>query len=320
MNQVTLLDTSIATRNVGDEIIMDSVRREIAQLVPEAIVRTVPSHERLGGRTRELLNQSRLNIAGGTNLVGPPMAYNRLWKIGPTEIIRSPRVTLMGVGWRRYHARVTPYSQLLLRRALSDRAPHAVRDAFTRDKLHALGVRNILVTGCPTTWQLTDEHVAGLPQEKGREAVIVLNGKKDPAGFAAELFRQALAAYEKVYFWPQMVPDMRYLSELPAGVTPVDPTLVAYDRILATPGIDYLGSRLHAGIRALQHSRRTFIFELDNRATEMGKTLGLPTFPARVDADYLRSLIADPLVPQIRIPIETVDEWRSAVRGVVLPG
>lgn len=318
MQQVTLLDTSIATRNVGDEIIMDSVRREIADLIPEAIVRTVPSHERLGGRARELLKQSRLNIAGGTNLVGPPMAYNRLWKIGPTEMIVSPQVTLMGVGWRRYHARVTPYSKLLLRRALSDRVPHAVRDSFTRDKLHSLGVRDVLVTGCPTTWRLTAEHVAGLPTEKGRSAVVVLNGKKDPAGFAAELFAQALDAYDEVFFWPQMVPDMRYIPELPAGVTLVDPTLGAYDRVLETPGIDYLGSRLHAGIRALQHHRRTFIFELDNRATEMGKTLGLPTFAAQADATYLRGLIEEPLVPQIRIPIETVNEWRSAVRQAVI--
>lgn len=319
MYQVTLLDTSVATRNVGDEIIMDSVRREIAELLPEAVVRTVPTHERLGKRSRQLLRGSAVNLAGGTNLVGPPMAYSRLWKIGPSEMLRSPRVTLMGSGWRRYNARVTPYSTTLLRRSLSGDLPHAVRDQFTADRLRSIGIRNTVVTGCPTTWELTDARVRQLPSKIGSAAIVVLNGKKDPPGFGQALFSAALALYERVFFWPQMVPDMRYLADLPAGVTPVSPTLRGYDEVLAaTPGVDYLGSRLHAGIRALQHGRRSLIFELDNRATEMGKTLKLPTYPTSTSVSELSDLVQNDIDFRISVPTDAVNAWRSAVRAATL--
>lgn len=318
MRQISLLDTSVSTRNIGDEIIMDSVRREVADLVPEAIIRTVPTHERLGARSRGLLAESQVRLAGGTNLVGPPMAYSRLWKIGPTEFIRSPKATLMGCGWRRYDRRVTPYSAALLRRALQSEVPHAVRDQHTADELAAIGIENTIVTGCPTTWELTDAHNASIPQPKGDVAVIALNGKKDPAGFAKILLDTAVAQYERVYFWPQMLPDHRYLSQLPAGVTAVNPTLSAYDGVLSQNAeVDYIGSRLHAGIRALQHHRRTFIFELDNRATEMGNTLGLPTHEARADRDYLTHLITSKQELGIRIPLDRTEEWKNHVRQAV---
>lgn len=319
MHQVTVLDTSVATLNIGDEIIMDSVRREVAELLPEAMIRTVPTHERLGKRSRMLLRQSSVNLAGGTNLVGPPMAYNRLWKVGVGELLRSPRVTLMGSGWRRYDARVTPYTAALLRRALSESVPHAVRDEFTADKLKSIGVRNTLVTGCPTTWLLTEDVVRRLPRSIGSAAVVVLNGKKDPAGFASAVFQSALSHYEKVYFWPQMIPDMRYLTELPRGIEPISPTLRGYDSLLRSgPGLDYVGSRLHAGIRALQHGRRTLIFELDNRATEMGKTLKLPTYPTSTSLTELSDLVTSPVEYRITIPADAVSAWKASVREAAL--
>lgn len=317
MKQIALLDTSVATRNVGDEIIMDSVRREAALMFPEFVQRSVPTHERLGARSRELLKESQVRLAGGTNLVGPPMAYHRLWKIGPAELLRSPNATLMGCGWRRYQARTLPYSRLLLNHALSSVGLHAVRDSFTAKKLNQAGIENTIVTGCPTTWQLTPEHIAKIPPEKGEAAIIVLNGKKDPIGFGVALLTLATKLYDRVYFWPQMVPDMRYEEKLPEGIVRVNPTLEAYDRVLREEDkLDYLGSRLHAGIRALQHSRRTFIFELDNRATEMGKSLSLPTVPTQVDERVLTDLIETPQELRVRIPADKIAEWKEATQDV----
>ena len=39
--------------------------------------------------------------------------------------------------------------------------------------------------------------------------------------------------------------------------------------------IDYVGTRLHAGIRALQHKKRTIIIGIDNRAIEKAKDFNL---------------------------------------------
>ena len=39
--------------------------------------------------------------------------------------------------------------------------------------------------------------------------------------------------------------------------------------------LDYVGTRLHAGVRAMQKGRRSIILSIDNRAREMGKDYNL---------------------------------------------
>ncbi|MBE9091821.1 hypothetical protein IQ232_19440 [Microcystis aeruginosa LEGE 11464] len=53
-------------------------------------------------------------------------------------------------------------------------------------------------------------------------------------------------------------------------------SLTAFDDLLKSTVIDYVGTRLHGGIRALQNSRRAFIIAVDNRALEISKDTQLP--------------------------------------------
>ena len=54
----------------------------------------------------------------------------------------------------------------------------------------------------------------------------------------------------------------------------MSPTLEAFDNLLESEiDLDYIGTRLHAGIRAIQKKRRSIIIGVDNRALEMQKTL-----------------------------------------------
>jgi hypothetical protein len=305
--------------NTGDEIIMDAVRHEVKKSFSDSLVRTVPTHERLGKRSRELLRTSNLSLAGGTNLVGPPMLHPRLWKVSPLDALSALNVTLMGCGWRRYGASSSPYTRLMLRHILSNETTHAVRDAYTAERLLELGIDNVSVTGCPTTWGLTTDFVATIPQNLGRSAVVALNGKKDPRSFGIHLLRTARTIYDRVYFWPQMQPDERYLSELPPGVAALSPNLHSLDVVLQQEAeLDYIGSRLHAGIRALQFGRRAFIFELDNRAIEMGNTLNLPTFSTHYNHNELIDLISANHPTRVRIPFSAIESWRTDLSGFVL--
>jgi polysaccharide pyruvyl transferase WcaK-like protein len=315
----TVLDTSIATRNIGDEIIMDAVRGELRAMLPEAAVRTVPTHERLGARTRGLIGAADIVLAGGSNLIGPPMYYSRLWKVTPWDALQRWDVTLMGCGWRRYSARISPATAWLLRRLLGSEVPHAVRDHYTAEQLAKLGIDNTLVTGCPTTWGLDTALLGRIPQQQGDEVVVVLNGRNDAPGLGQAILAACTRRYRKVHFWTQMFTDARYLQGLDAAVEVVPPNLQAYDELLrGSESLDYVGTRLHAGVRALQHGRRTTIFEIDNRAAEMSKTLSLPTVAVERGADVDQAL-AQPWSAEVEIPADTVDQWRRHVRAHVLP-
>ncbi|HJR34009.1 MAG TPA: hypothetical protein VJ817_03625, partial [Gemmatimonadales bacterium] len=74
--------------------------------------------------------------------------------------------------------------------------------------------------------------------------------------------------------------------------------------------LDYVGNRLHAGIRSLQKGRRAIILEIDNRATEMGRDVGLPTVE-RTNFERLEQMIVEPLAIRVRPPLGEIARWKS---------
>ena len=44
MDNILLLDTSIATDNIGDDIIMECTRKELAPILSKSFVRNLPTH------------------------------------------------------------------------------------------------------------------------------------------------------------------------------------------------------------------------------------------------------------------------------------
>ena len=56
----------------------------------------------------------------------------------------------------------------------------------------------------------------------------------------------------------------------------INPHLSDYDNFLKKHEVDFIGTRLHGGIRALQHKRRSIIIGIDNRATELNRDFNLP--------------------------------------------
>jgi polysaccharide pyruvyl transferase WcaK-like protein len=74
--------------------------------------------------------------------------------------------------------------------------------------------------------------------------------------------------------------------------------------------IDYVGNRLHAGIRALQHGRRTIIVAIDNRAREMGQDFALPTVD-RTDIERLEHLVPAPFETAVKLPNEAIARWKA---------
>jgi polysaccharide pyruvyl transferase WcaK-like protein len=121
-----------------------------------------------------------------------------------------------------------------------------------------------------------------------------------------------LANYEKIYLFPQMMGDAQYVQNINLGrdIKVISPSLAAYDQILASEELDYIGTRLHGGIRALQHGRRSLIIEVDNRAAEIASDTNLPTVK-RDDFNAVKHWIKNDSPTIINLPLTEIASWKA---------
>ena len=313
MNDLVLVfDPSIGTRNLGDAIIAEAVRRELGSLFPRSRFSSAPTHEVVSRHTYELAAQARLAFVGGTNLLSSNMNRYNQWQINLLDSLSLKNVVLMGVGWWQYQERPNAYTRLLLRRVLSRTRLHSVRDEYTRQKLLAAGLENVVNTGCPTTWGLSPAHCTAVPRTKADAALFTLTDYARHVEKDGELLRALRRSYGRLYFWPQGSEDLAYLGSLGAeGIEVIAPRLDALDGLLAgLQPLDYVGTRLHAGIRALQHRRRTIVIAVDNRAAEMGRDVNLPCI-ARQRQDGLEDLVNGDFETRIALRHEDIARWKA---------
>ena len=315
LERITVLDTSIGTRNLGDEIIVDAVRRHLGELFPNALSMSVATHDYMGRNSRKIVKSSDLAFASGTNLLTSRMWFRAPWKVGILDALAINNVVLFGCGWYQYQRMTEPYSKWLLTTVLSKNHIHSVRDGYSKTKLEALGVKRVLNTGCPTLWQISPELCAALPVEKSREVVTTINTFFKNPDLDRKMLEILSRHYDKVHIWIQTDTDWDYAKGLSDNLEFVAPSLAAYDRLLEQhDSLDYVGNRLHGGIRALQKGRRAVIVEVDNRATEMGRDFDLPTV-ARADFDRLETMIKGPLPIAVKLPTDEIAEWKGQFRS-----
>lgn len=309
---IALFDPSIASENLGDLVIREAVERELARLFPHEQVVGLPSQVRADARVRRIAGEARHRIVGGSNLLSSRMLSYRQWQIGLRDARRLGPALLMGVGWWQYQQPPDPYSRAVLRRVLARDGIHSVRDDYTREMLRSIGIDNVVNTGCPTMWGLDAAHCAGIPRAQAPAVVTTLTDySRDPAAdgsMLAALGRQ----YAQVHLWPQGTGDARYALEagLAEGVTMLPASLAAFDALLAAGPIDFVGTRLHAGIRALQQGRRALVVAIDNRGREIARETGLPVIERSAIA-ALEERIAGEWTTELTLPFEAIARWRG---------
>jgi hypothetical protein len=125
-----------------------------------------------------------------------------------------------------------------------------------------------------------------------------------------QLLELASRYYDRMYLWPQGQGDAAYASELGYTGRIIDRSLAALDELLATEqALDYLGTRLHGGIRCLKAGKRCLIIEVDNRAREIGRDTSLPTI-ARDDLAGIQKWIKGSSEVRLWLPVEEIANWR----------
>jgi polysaccharide pyruvyl transferase WcaK-like protein len=268
---VTIFDTSVCTENLGDFIIMDAVRDHVNRMFPNSMVLHTATHEKIYRPTYHMVNKSDFSFVGGTNLISSNMNHYNQWKINFFDSMFLRNIVLMGVGWWQYQKEANLYTRHLLKSVLNHNIMHSVRDSYTEAMLKKAGFNNVINTSCPTMWGLNKQHCSTIPKSKAKNVVTTLTDyNKDPKKDLA--FIQLLAnSYETVYIWPQGSGDLNYIDSLEISryVNILPPKLESYNSLLETDeSLDFVGTRLHAGVRALQKKRRSIIIGVDNRAFE----------------------------------------------------
>ena len=312
--KITIFDTSICSQNIGDYIIMDAINNELQNLFSDGIFFHSYTHDRIGKATYQLIKGSDKSFIGGTNLLSSNMNSYNQWKINFLDSFYLKSVILMGVGWWQYQKKPNLYTKLLLKSVLHKNILHSVRDSYTEKMLKTIGIDNVVNTGCPTMWKLVKDHCMKIPNRKSDSVVFTLTDYNQSPKADLTFIQYLRKSYDTVYFWPQGISDIDYFNTLDSfeDVNIVPPSLNAYDQLLDDTSIslDYVGTRLHGGIRALQKNRRTIIIAIDNRAMEKSKDFNLPIVH-RDDQTLLEKTIESSFQTEIQLPLKNIAKWKD---------
>ncbi|WP_257670751.1 polysaccharide pyruvyl transferase family protein [Parapedobacter tibetensis] len=307
-----IFDTSIGTTNLGDHIIMDSVNRIADELFVDDFVINVPTHFSIHPKDLLKLRKYDTGIVGGTNLLKNNTLRKSQWKVGIKDLLVLRRkVVLLGVGWWQYQDKpVSPYSKMMYKSLFSKRYLHAVRDNYTLHKLDEMGVKNVINTGCPTVWELDEPHCSQIsPMKRDLVVTTITDYMRDPEKdrLMLEILKKH---YSQVYVWIQGSKDQAYIESLTTDIQYIAPKLSAFDAFLEDSACDYVGTRLHAGIRALQKKRRAIIIGIDNRALEMRNDIGLNVLE-RQRIELLEEKIHEEISVKLYLDTHAIQRWKA---------
>lgn len=326
VKKILLLDPSIATSNVGDEIITECVNQELAFLTEGAFVYRIPTHlpafHSYATWIKSCVAQSYgacdYKFAGGSNLMVKNMlSYYPQWNINLFNCKPLAGTILVGVG-AGAEEKSNHYTERLYRKVLSADYFHSVRDDRSKAYVESLGLKAIN-TGCVTMWKLTPEFCRDIPREKASRCVFTLTGR--PQGYPVRDTDQQLVdilkrCYDTVYFWVQGDLDWAYFQKLERtdGIKIVPPSKDAYHQLLCEDDLDYIGTRLHGGVYAMRHKKRAIIIAIDERASAINAANNLNCIEQSAIATELEPMIRSEFETKIVMPFDRIEAWRSQFR------
>ncbi len=327
MKKVLLFDTALATSNIGDEIIFESAKEALDPIIRDAAIYRMGTHVvnysafqmfvhkfiRPDSKIRAICDKADYKFICGTNLLMDDLISPRpQFMLNYANKSLYYNAVMVGVGRvSDYNSFKNSYTVGLYRKVFSGRYLHSVRDEETKNVLKTIGIDSIN-TGCPTLWMLTKERCAEIPRVKARNAVFSLSGyrqQSDPAS-DMKMVECILRNYDKVYAWIQTACDEEYVRKILNGRGNVKfvYSLDRFAEILKCGDIDYIGTRLHGAVFAMQHGVRSLVIAVDERARGFHESNNLPILE-REKIELLESVIKAEIVTDIRIKEKEIRDF-----------
>lgn len=309
---IIIFDTSMCSNNKGDQIISLYCNKVLEECLGNRRTIRVPTHQLPAEKELAIIRRTREKIVCGTNILSPNFAEWSLWKM-PKYLSGYTNIIALGIGWGYYSNEISNTSKTVYRHIFSKKGLHSVRDSYTENKLKQIGINNVVNTGCPTMWKLTPEVCTAIPHEKAKNVVMTITDYSRDYEADNYLLETLSHHYEKVYIWLQGSKDSEYIASLqpirnsivvPGGVNELS-------EILLNGNIDYIGTRLHAGIHALNMGVRSMIIAIDNRAMEISRDTSLPIIPRKQIRDLLPIAITESRETRITLPWDNILQWKT---------
>lgn len=321
MQKILIFDTVIGTSNLGDQVIYDSLYEQMSTLFDNSFVIKYGTHLKnfspyLYARMRykrNLVDSCDYKFIMGTNL----LSYNlyetrRQWMVDMSNYGLYKNIILAGVGTTQEERKIGSYTKFLYKKILNNKIVHSVRDDQSVRLLNSLGY-NAINTGCPTLWKLTADFCREIPTDKSDNVVFSVSGyikQKNPK-YDQVLIDTIERCYEKIYFWCQTSEDENYLNTL-KHKKPIEVvySINSYRKILQNGNVDYIGTRLHGGVFALQNKVRSIVISIDHRARGFNETNNFPILE-RNQIDSLDEMIHSSFCTKINLNTESIAKWKA---------
>lgn len=320
INRYVIFDTATGSFNMGDYIIYESAIKHLKDFINDGFVLDISTHtpiahfyqQRKGTFRTKYYDEAKYKFLLGTNILRTNMLHlNPDWNVNIFNCKYYKNTILVGCGLAGKKENVNWYSKMLYKKILRKDIIHSVRDDETKKFLESIGFKAIN-TGCPTLWDLDDETCNKIEQNKADSVVFTLTDYCRNKVQDQKLIDILQKNYKKIYFWIQGSDDMEYLQTFKniSNIKYINPRLENYDKFLQENKVDYVGTRLHAGIKAMQHYRRTIIIVVDNRARDMKETYNLVTIE-RDEIEKIDELINSKFETKLNLNKEKITQWKE---------
>ena len=324
MKKILYFNTAVGSKNLGDYVINYSIKKKMDYLDSKSFVLELPSHTKTFGFMQRVLvpkliksyNEFDYKFFCGTNALYTCMIRpNPNWKISLWDMPVQKDVILLGVGLGMNREKFDAYTKRLWKKVLSKRFVHSVRDKKTQEYLEKIGLKAIY-TGCPTTWGFTAEFLQNVPKTKSDSVVFTLTSYTSDKEWDLKMIDILFHNYKNLYFFPQSFEDLAYLRSLISletfeKIQIIGGNLDSLDKVLSNIDTDYIGSRLHGGMFALQHKKRTIVVAIDYRAENMLGNSNVIINRKESTPEDLNIMINKEFTPVIDIPFENIEKWKS---------
>jgi polysaccharide pyruvyl transferase WcaK-like protein len=319
MQNVLVLDTSVGSLNKGDDIIMKCVNYHLKDITKNSYVYTLPTHvspfhwyqvARDSNRVK-IYKNAKYKFVGGSNLLTLDMlTHFPQWNINIFNYGPLKGSVLVGVGAGKGE-KLNSYTRMLYRKVLSHKYFHSVRDERTKEIVEDMGIKAIN-TGCSTLWSLTSSFCKEIPHKKADSVVFTLTYNTGGPLKEDQLLIDILNEnYNSVYYWVQGIDDLEYIRKFKniEKVQIIPPTLADFEKILNSD-VDYIGTRLHGGIYAMRHKKRSIIISIDERARGMSESFNINIID-RKNLVSLENMINSKIITDVNVDFSKVKKWLS---------
>ncbi|MDD6270081.1 MAG: polysaccharide pyruvyl transferase family protein [Oscillospiraceae bacterium] len=318
-----IFDTAICTSNLGDEVILDAIRRNMKEVFDNNFMLRLSTHSSNFSFMQMMRKNKKIEYCAnadykficGTNLISQKRIgkVNAQWQIHLSNIPVLKNSILVGAGTTDGGEKMDFYAKYLYKKVLSDKYMHSVRDELTKRVVESLGVKAIN-TGCPTLWELTPEHCMEIKKSKSENCIISVSGYADQKNESRDqtFIDIVNRNYNNIYVWIQTTEDEKYLDSL-KGTENIKRiySLSMFREVLRKGDVDYIGTRLHGGVFAMQNKVRSLIISIDHRAEGFHEKNNIPIIRRNEIETDLERLINSDFETRVINDYDSINKFRS---------